>query len=125
MAVAIPPILMIIVFKVYMNPKFSKNFYYYLPDQEELRTAHIHSTRADSVKQRLANRFGHPSLHAELFTPMVHADQMQLLRQIYAGKIEEGSEEAKVRDSNVEVLGGLRIAAVQQVCETTTPTMHF
>jgi hypothetical protein len=114
MAIAIPPILMIIIFKIYMNRKFNKNFYYYLPNEEELRTAQVHSTRSDTVKQKLQLRFGHPSLHAELFTPMVHADQMHLLRQVYAGKIEE-TEEGKTKDANVQVLGGLRIAAIQQV----------
>ncbi|KAJ6589821.1 hypothetical protein DFH09DRAFT_908778 [Mycena vulgaris] len=115
MILAVPPILMIIVFKIYMNSKFNKNFHYYLPDEEELRAAHVHSIRADTVKQKLQNRFGHPSLHAELFTPMVHADQMHLLRQVYGGKIEEDTHEGKARQSNVEVLDGLRITAVQQV----------
>ncbi|KAJ7244147.1 hypothetical protein B0H12DRAFT_1236191 [Mycena haematopus] len=115
MIIAIPPILMIIVFKIYMNRKFNKNFYYFLPDEEGLRAAQVHSTRADTANHRLQNRFGHPSLHAELFMPCVHADQMQLLRQVYAGKIEAAGD-GKTRDINtsVEVLGGLRIAAIQQ-----------
>ncbi|KAF8178610.1 hypothetical protein K438DRAFT_1977846 [Mycena galopus ATCC 62051] len=115
MIIAIPPILMIIIFKIYMNRKFNKNFYYYLPEKEELFTAHVHSTRGDAVKHRLENRFGHPSLHAELFTPSVHADQMRLLRQVYGGKIED-VEEGKTKEAtaSVEVLGGLRIAAIQQ-----------
>ncbi|KAJ7818188.1 hypothetical protein B0H14DRAFT_3740575, partial [Mycena olivaceomarginata] len=123
MAIAIPPILMIIIFKIYMNRKFNKNFYYYLPNEEELRTAQVHSTRSDTVKQKLQLRFGHPSLHAELFTPMVHADQMHLLRQVYAGKIEE-TEEGKTKDANVQVLGGLRIAAIQQSDLQYDPVMY-
>ncbi|KAJ6593515.1 hypothetical protein B0H19DRAFT_916940 [Mycena capillaripes] len=125
MIVAIPPILMIIVFKIYMNRKFNKNFYYYLPNEEELRTAHVHSTHIDAARHRLQNRFGHPSLHAELFTPMVHADQMELLRQVYGGKIDENAAESKVRDLKVEVLGGLRIAAIQQVCRMSGTATQF
>ncbi|KAJ6495774.1 DUF221-domain-containing protein [Mycena vitilis] len=114
MVIAVPPILMIIVFKIYMNRKFNKSFYYYLPNEEELRAATVHSMRGDTVKQRLQHRFGHPSLHADLFTPMVHANQMQLLQQVYGGKIDEKSAENKARDLDVEVFGGLRIAAIQQ-----------
>ncbi|KAJ7188651.1 hypothetical protein C8R46DRAFT_1055401 [Mycena filopes] len=114
MILAAPPILMLVIFKIYIDRKFNKNFYYYLPDEDELRAAHIHSTRSDAVKQKLQNRFGHPSLHSELFTPMVHADQMHLLRQVYGGKIEETTEEGKGARANVEVLDGLRIAAIPQ-----------
>ncbi|KAJ7106052.1 hypothetical protein C8R43DRAFT_1243881 [Mycena crocata] len=114
MILALPPILMLVIFKIYMNRKFNANFHYYLPNEQELAAAHVHSTRADAVKHKLQNRFGHPSLHEELFTPMVHAEQMQLLRQVYGGKIEEETEEGKVRNRNVEVLDGLRIAAIPQ-----------
>ncbi|KAK7057546.1 DUF221-domain-containing protein [Favolaschia claudopus] len=114
MVIAVPPILMIICFKIYMNRKFNENFYYYLPDEEELRTVQVHSTRSDTVKQKLLHRFGHPSLHAELFTPMVHADQMMRLRQVYNGKVEETTDKTRAATANVEVLGGLRIAAIQQ-----------
>ncbi|KAJ7686478.1 hypothetical protein B0H17DRAFT_1136815 [Mycena rosella] len=113
-ALAIPLILRIIVFKIFMDRKFNKNFHYYLPDTEELHAAHVHSTCVDTVKQKLQNRFGHPSLHPELFTPMVHADQMYLLRQVYGCKIEEGTDDGKTCESNVEVLDGLRITAIRQ-----------
>ncbi|KAF7315162.1 DUF221-domain-containing protein [Mycena indigotica] len=109
-AMAFPPMLILFVFKFYMDRKFSKNFYFYLPNEEELRNAHVHSGRGDTVKHKLENRFGHPSLHEELFTPMVHADQMDMLRKIYGGKIEEDKNHTK----DVEVLDGLRIQAIQQ-----------
>ncbi|KAJ7125087.1 late exocytosis, associated with Golgi transport-domain-containing protein [Mycena epipterygia] len=104
MILAIPPILMILIFKIFMNHKFNKNFHFYLSDEEELSAAHVHSIRADIVKHQLQNRFGHPALHAKLY----------LLRQVYGGKIEE--EKGKVRDPNpnVEILDGLRITAIQQ-----------
>ncbi|KAJ6497705.1 DUF221-domain-containing protein [Mycena sanguinolenta] len=115
MIIAIPPVLMIIVFKMWINNKFDQTFYYYLPDEEELCAAHVHSTRSDTARHRLQNRFGHPSLHAELFVPCVHADQMKLLRQVYGGKIEStGEDKTKDVNDDVEVLGGLRIAAIQQ-----------
>ncbi|KAJ6624302.1 hypothetical protein B0H10DRAFT_2006745 [Mycena sp. CBHHK59/15] len=113
MILAIPPIAMIFAFKIYMNRTFNKNFHYYLPSEDELRTTHVHSGRGDIARHRLENRFGHPSLHAELFTPMVHADTMPLLRQVYDGKIEEEKDDAKMQNCN-EVLDGLRIAAIPQ-----------
>ncbi|KAJ7072649.1 hypothetical protein C8F01DRAFT_1361960 [Mycena amicta] len=110
LAMAFPPIIFLLVFKIYMDRKFNKNFYFYLPNEEELRTARVHSGRGDTVKHKLENRFGHPSLHAELFTPMVHADQMHLLRQVYGGKIEEQKDDGQA----MEVLDGLRIQPIQQ-----------
>ncbi|KAF8816773.1 hypothetical protein BYT27DRAFT_7247941 [Phlegmacium glaucopus] len=42
----------------------------------------------------LEKRFGHPALHAELFTPMLHKNLMPLLSEVYHGKI--NSDRAKV-----------------------------
>ncbi|KAF5348705.1 hypothetical protein D9758_006773 [Tetrapyrgos nigripes] len=114
----IPPIFMIAAFKVYINRAFDPKFRYYTPTEEELRLAKVHSERGDIKGHRLEKRFGHPALHAELFTPMLHAKMMPLLGQVYGGKI--GSEETKLKEYGGQkmgaqiVEGGVRIAAISQ-----------
>ncbi|VDC05659.1 unnamed protein product [Peniophora sp. CBMAI 1063] len=72
---------------IYINRVFHQRFRYYTPTEDELRVAKIHSERADIKGNRLEKRFGHPVLHAELFTPMLHANTMPLLAEVYHGKI--------------------------------------
>lgn len=94
---------------------------YYAPSETELREAKIYSSRSDASGKGLEKRFGHPALHAELFTPMLHARMMPLLADVYKGKI--GSDKAMLMldeyggqklDAQV-IEGGLKIAAVEQV----------
>lgn len=115
----VPPILMIIGFKIYLQRTFNFRFNYYIPTKEELALAHVHSQRADTAGNRLEKRFGHPALHAELFTPMVHANMTSLLPQVFTGKI--GNTRAKLDeyggtkvDASV-IAGGIKIAAIEQV----------
>ena len=81
--------------------------------------AQVHSGRADNIGNRLEKRFGHPSMHAELFTPMVHANMTALLPQVFSGKI--SSTQTKLdefggtkMDTQV-VAGGIKIAGIEQV----------
>ncbi|KAI0037827.1 DUF221-domain-containing protein, partial [Auriscalpium vulgare] len=114
----IPPFIFVILFKVYINRTFRQAFRYYVPTEAELRDAKIWSQRADMKGNRLEKRFGHPSLNAELFTPLLHANMMPLLAQVYQGKIENQRtklEEYGGATKDAQVLpGGLRIAAVDQ-----------
>jgi calcium permeable stress-gated cation channel len=104
---------------MYINRTFDRAFRYYIPTEDELRVAKVHSERADVRSNKLERRFGHPALHAELFTPMLHAKMMPLLREVYRGKIDETS--AKMDEYGGEkmraqvVPGGIMIAAVDQV----------
>lgn len=114
----IPPILMIAAFKIYINRTFLPKFRWYIPNEEELRLAKVHSERGDIRGGRLEKRFGHPALHAELFTPMLHAKMMPLLPQVYSGRL--GNESLALEDfgqkMEASVLpGGIKIAAVHQV----------
>ncbi|EMD32930.1 hypothetical protein CERSUDRAFT_118360 [Gelatoporia subvermispora B] len=112
----IPPILFVLVFKAYMNRVYKPAFQYYIPTDEELRQAHIH--HSDNSGKKLEKRFGHPALHAELFTPMVHANMTHLLAQVYSGKIDNVETKlddigGKTTDARV-VAGGIRIAGVDE-----------
>ena len=108
-----------ILFKMYLNKKYFSSFHYFTPTEEEVRLATVYSERADAKSNRLEKRFGHPALHAELFTPMLHKNMMPLLAQVYSGKI--GRDKAKLdeyggqqMDAQV-VPGGIKIAAIDQV----------
>lgn len=117
--VTIPPIIIVLVFKIYTTRVFDSKFRFYIPTEEELQAARVHSERADAKGNRLEKRFGHPALHAELFTPMLHAKMMPLLSQVYQGKI--GRDQAKLDEyggqkMEAQVVGdGIKIAAIDQV----------
>jgi calcium permeable stress-gated cation channel len=115
----LPPIFIILVFKIWIRAKFSKAFRYYMPTEEELHQVKTHSERADNRGHRLEKRFGHPALNVELFTPMLHAKMMPLLAEVYKGRIdsdhamlnEYGGQKAEAQI----VEGGVKFAAVDQV----------
>jgi calcium permeable stress-gated cation channel len=114
----IPPFIIVILFKVYIKRVFSRPFRYYVPTEHELRNAQVHSQRGDIKGNRLEKRFGHPALHAELFTPMLHANMMPLLAQVYSGRLD--SEQLKLgeyggQQMDARVLpGGIKIAGINQ-----------
>ncbi|KAF7362238.1 DUF221-domain-containing protein [Mycena venus] len=113
----LPPIFMIAGFKVYIDRSFDSAFRYYIPTPEELEAAKIHSERADARANKLEKRFGHPALHADLFTPMLHANMMGLLSQVYQGKI--ARDQAKLGEyggqkMEAQVVQGIKIAAIDQ-----------
>ncbi|KAG6861116.1 hypothetical protein C0995_003845 [Termitomyces sp. Mi166 len=124
----IPPILFIIVYKIYINRTYIPAFRYFIPTDDEIRLARVHSERADARGNRLQRRFGHPALHAELFTPMLHAKMMPLLSQVYHGRI--ATDEAKMEEYGGQKLeaqvvpGGIKIAAVSQNELEYDPTLY-
>ncbi|KAF8270502.1 DUF221-domain-containing protein [Lactarius quietus] len=114
----IPPFIIVILFKVYIDRVFARPFRYYVPTEAEVRNAHVHSERGDVKGNRLGKRFGHPALHAELFTPMLHANMMPLLAQVYSGRLDR--DQAKMGEYGGQQLdarilpGGIKIAGVDQ-----------
>lgn len=91
--VALPPLVIVISFKFFLKSTFDSKFTWYIPTGAEFSKVHLH--RADAQKNRLVKRFGHPSLHAELFTPMIHKDHQLLLAEVYRGRLGDDVEEAK------------------------------
>jgi calcium permeable stress-gated cation channel len=104
---------------MYINKLFVDNYYLFRPTQEEIANARVHSERADTKGHRLEKRFGHPALHMELFTPMVHAKHTHLLAEVYHGRI--GSSETRMNEfggAKIETSiapGGIKIAGIEQV----------
>lgn len=115
-----PPIIIILLFKVYLNRKFNDDFKFYIPSQADIQAAKIHSERADHKGNRLESRFGHPSLHVELFTPLVHQNMIPLLGSVYKGKISR--EQLKLQEYGGQKavgqnVGGIKIAGIEQVSQ--------
>ncbi|MBW0516954.1 hypothetical protein O181_056669 [Austropuccinia psidii MF-1] len=132
--VTLPPIAIVLGFKFFLKSTFDEKFTWYIPNGEEFSHAQEH--HADARKNRLLKRFGHPSLHAELFTPMIHKNHQALLPAVYSGRIgkigEDGKEETdydnigpsttsgKAQPPSAstglgqQCAGGLRFAAIAQ-----------
>ena len=105
-------------FKIHITRTFLPAFQYYIPTDEELRQAAVHSKRSDNLNNKLEKRFGHPALHQDLFTPMVHANMTHLLAEVFDGKI--GSTKTALDDFggnkvDAAVVGGVRIAGIEEV----------
>jgi hypothetical protein len=122
----LPPMLAIFIFKYALTRTFDRRFRYYLPTEAEIRDAKQHNK--DVRKNMLSNRFGHPALHADLFTPMVHANQVALLSQVYAGKT--SSTRTKMQEMGGQKVdavmsGGIKFAAIQQVRTLDMFVLHM
>lgn len=129
--VTLPPLVVVISFKFFLKSTFDSRFTWYIPTGAEFSQVHKHN--ADARKNRLMKRFGHPSLHAELFTPMIHKDHQKLLADVYRGRIGDSGEDQqnffpadysgrpddKIHSQPLPggpqpVAGGLRFAAIAQ-----------
>lgn len=114
---------------MYISDKFDKEFRWYRPSEEELRNAKVHSSRGDVTGSRLEHRFGHPSLHAELFTPMIHAKMMPLLSEVEKGRMSDAKAQVRLGEyggENVDarIVEGIKIAAVDQVRPSAFPMLR-
>ncbi|PWN37890.1 DUF221-domain-containing protein [Meira miltonrushii] len=112
-ALCAPPIVLVLAFKVYCRNRFDNMYDWYIPDPSEMAKTHVH--QGDQRHHRLQRRFGHPSLHQKLFTPLVHARVKHLLPQVYHGRLEHSGmvDVAGRKLEAEEVVGGLKIAAVE------------
>jgi hypothetical protein len=122
---AIPPIFAIFVFKAFLDRRFQGSFRFYLPTEQELAEAAARAPRTHERSHALSSRFGHPALHAELWTPMVHADQIPLLSQVYAGKISAARTKVKEMggqkvEAAVVANAGITFAGIEKVCHACT-----
>lgn len=115
----LPPLIALFVFKMYIKKAFADEYYLYRPTPEEIANARIHSEQADTKAQRLEKRFGHPALHMELFTPMVHAKHAHLLAEVYHGRLESSetrmNEFGGAKMETTVAPGGIKIAGIEQV----------
>lgn len=80
---SIPPLIITIIFKHYLNKRFANDFQYFLPHFEELARAIVHSEESDVVGRKLEVRYCHPALQlqTELQMPLVYPESLLLLRR--------------------------------------------
>lgn len=110
----LPPILIVVIFKIYCRIAFDRQFDWYIPDAAEIAQLKTHT--GDASHHRLARRFGHPSLHQKLFTPLVHAKVKHLLPQVYSGRLDEHDSygDSPSKSGVLAGPGGLQIKAVEE-----------
>ena len=115
---ALPPIIITGLFKVIFIRPMVNQFRFWVPTPEEIAASKVHSERGDSGG-RLEKRFGHPALHSDLFTPMLHAKMMPLLSQVYHGRLgreKKGLAEYSGQKMEAAIApGGVRIAGIAEV----------
>jgi hypothetical protein len=87
-----PPIIFMIVFKIYCSRTFDDKIRYYStkPVSQHVEAGQPKESRQRSEK--LASRFGHPALYKPLITPMVHQKAQNLLPSVYRGRLTDGRE---------------------------------
>ncbi|WFD45330.1 hypothetical protein MPSI1_004012 [Malassezia psittaci] len=85
----IPPVLIVIAFRVYCHYTLEPDFLWYTPSAMDLAMTRIHVHDAD--KQRLVRQFGHPFLHQPLCTPIVYANIYDAVKHVYHGRLESSS----------------------------------
>lgn len=127
----VPPLVIVIIFKIFLKFKFDAAFDHYIPTEDELVHAKVHSQNADARGDRLRHRFGHPALHSDLFRPMLHARMMPLLAEIYKGKVHHEKTRSAIKDQtgkqlDTQVVDGIQIAYIEQVRPySSTPSPHI
>lgn len=108
---AVPPLVFIFAFKIYISRTAERQFRYYEATPEELEQEKMYSMSEKQTKQSdVEKRFLHPALqHNKLYTVMVHKSQESLAREVlsaypwFAGKHEhDGVEINAVREENLE-----------------------
>ncbi|GAA5908026.1 hypothetical protein JCM5296_004359 [Sporobolomyces johnsonii] len=103
-----PPVVAVVLFKIFLDRKFDNRFRWYIPTEAEMAEVHFH--HADARKNRLQKRFGHPTLHEPLFTPMLHKQVQHLLPTIYHGRIGQGKTDIEGHKVENNTIGGLTFA---------------
>ncbi|EIW65454.1 hypothetical protein TREMEDRAFT_46183, partial [Tremella mesenterica DSM 1558] len=81
---SVPPILIIIGFKIYLGKTAEKAFRYYLPTPQEAENERrLSLSEKRTNHSEMEKRFLHPALQADkLFTIMVHKQQEELAREV-------------------------------------------
>jgi calcium permeable stress-gated cation channel len=90
MITSIPPVIIVLLFKVYIERTFSRKFRYYVPKESETRDAEKSPQPDEKIESpdRLTDRFGHPALHGPIRVPLLYPNMMSLLREVYSGRLD-------------------------------------
>ncbi|ORY50184.1 hypothetical protein BCR35DRAFT_24997 [Leucosporidium creatinivorum] len=113
-----PPTIVILIFKLAITRRFGHDFKYYTPkDEEHTREQPVHA--GDERKKRLARRFEHPAMSAELYTPMLAKDVAHLVPEVYHGNVKtarptDDKKFSGTRLASARIGRRLKIAAVDE-----------
>ncbi|KAG9000852.1 hypothetical protein FRB94_005130 [Tulasnella sp. JGI-2019a] len=111
----LPPALIVVIFKIAVLRRYEQQFRFWIPTSREIAEAKMHN---DNKSGKLERRFGHPALHADLFTPMLHAKMMPSLSKVYEGRLgHERTAMAEYDGQKMETQiapGGIRIAGIEE-----------
>jgi calcium permeable stress-gated cation channel len=83
----IPPFILVLLFKAYIERTFARSFKYYVPTESELRDSEK-LLQPEESRNRLTDHFGHPALHEALRTPLLYPNMMPLLAEVYSGRLD-------------------------------------
>lgn len=81
----LPPCLIVIAFKLYCHVYLDKVFRWYDPSPLDLSYS---AAPAPDVEPHLERQFGHPFLHDPLWTPIVEAEYMPMVKRVYSGAVQ-------------------------------------
>ncbi|CAG8571374.1 3957_t:CDS:2 [Cetraspora pellucida] len=82
-----------VLFKVFCHRQFDQKIRYYTPREAYLESCKTNDSRdLDHLREKVSTRFGHPSLTAEIITPMVHSNAKDALSKVYRGRVSETKE---------------------------------
>ncbi|CAG8831925.1 13335_t:CDS:1, partial [Racocetra persica] len=91
--VILPLPFLTILFKVICHRKFDQKIHYYTPREAFLESCKTNESKdLDHLREKVSTRFGHPSLTAEIITPMVHSNAKDALSKVYRGRVNETKE---------------------------------
>ncbi|WFD27734.1 hypothetical protein MNAN1_002739 [Malassezia nana] len=83
--VCIPPILFVVAFGLYCQFKMEPQFRWYIPTS--MTSDAMKKFVRQSEHQRLERQFGNPYLHQPLSRPIINAQYMQMVKQVYQGPV--------------------------------------
>ncbi|KKA26845.1 hypothetical protein TD95_004862 [Thielaviopsis punctulata] len=90
---------LLILFKIYCAKAFDTKMYYYACTNMDKEAPIADPTKDGRLRsEKLASRFGHPSLYKPLVTPMVHAKAQDMLHIVYSGRLTNGRDGSGVND---------------------------
>lgn len=95
----------LLIFKHYINQKYANLFQYYIPGHADLSRAIVHTEASDSGRSKLEERYCHPALKTDLFSPMIHSRALSMLRHIYGRKTEIRTRSLEAKKSRVKLKG--------------------
>ncbi|KAF0442744.1 DUF221-domain-containing protein [Gigaspora margarita] len=106
-----------IFFKIICHRRFDQKIHYYTPSEtclEDLKN----ESKLEYIHEKVSTRFDHPSLTAEIITPMVHSNAKDALSKIYHGRVSETKVSRRGTIKSLSMIGdgdnALKIQTVEE-----------